>query len=367
MADLGLLRLANDTSELREHVCASFAEATPALHIETETGAPARTPAGAGEDRHSVAASALTEGPVGAGAQGAAAPDAPEPNAADLVLDAPRRVIPIPLWRLRLVAFVTPLVLFLGMGMWTMSTDEVTVLAAKILHVHPLARVQTDQPDVGVIVRVPARAETLVAAELAGRDIHVSFADEGGVPRPATIARVRALGDELLPAIPDSGPLLRWVKARGTLRAQARALGLRHRFYFLQPRGGLTVGQLVLARTTGAKPVSGALRLSASSALPQRPARAGEVLVVTLDGSSASVAGLERIVSSLGVERLGAEPLAWLIGSPPINASSSGERTSSAAPVTSSAIESPSGTPPSGVSEKRSPNSTGASATGTTV
>ena len=66
--------------------------------------------------------------------------------------------------------------------MWTMSTDEVTVLAAKILHVHPLARVATDQPDVGVIVRVSAREETLVASELAGRDIHVSFADEGGVP-----------------------------------------------------------------------------------------------------------------------------------------------------------------------------------------
>ena len=68
-------------------------------------------------------------------------------------------------------------------------------------------------------------------------------------------------------------------------------------FYFLQPRGGLTVGQLVLARTTGAKPVSGAMRLNAS----ERPASASrarrEVLVVTLDGSSASVAGLERIVS----------------------------------------------------------------------
>ena len=338
MADLNLLRLANDTSELREHVRASFAEAAPAVALAEQT----------------VTAASQTD----PGAQVVAA---------DLVLDAPRRVIPIPLWRLRLVAFVTPLVLFLGMGMWTMSTDEVTVLAAKILHVRPLVRVKTDQPDVGVIVRVPARDETLVASELAGRGIHVSFADEGGVPKPATISEVRALGDELLPAIADSGPLLRWMKARGTLRAQARALGLRHHFYFLQPRGGLTVGQLVLARTTGAKPVSGALRLSATGALPQRPARAGEVLVVTLDGSSASVAGLERIVSSLGGDGLGAEPLAWLTGSPPINASSSGERTSTAAPVTSSASDSASGTPPSGVSEKRSPNSTGASATGTIV
>ncbi|MGO9249211.1 MAG: MGDG synthase family glycosyltransferase [Solirubrobacteraceae bacterium] len=333
MADLNLLRLANDTSELREHVRISFSEAAPALAVADRS---------------------------------APSPDS-QPAAAKLVLDTPRRVIPIPLWRLRLVAFATPLVLFLGMGMWTMSTDEVTSLAAKILRVHPLVQVKTDQPDVGVIVHVPARKDALVASELAGRGIHVSFADEGTVPSRATITHVRALGDELLPAMPDSGSLLRWVKARGTLRAQAHALGLHHHFYFLQPRGGLTVGQLVLARTTDAKPVSGALRLNATSALPQRSVRAGEVLVVTLDGSSASVRGLERIVSSLGEERLGAEPLAWLIGSPPISVSSSGERTSTAAPATSSASEKPSGTPLNGVSEKRSPNSAGAQATGTIV
>lgn len=316
MAELGLLRLANDTRELREHVRASFTEATPALELASRSA------------------------PV----------PLPQRPAAELVLDTPRRVTPIPLWRLRLAAFFTPLALFLGIGMWTMSTDEVTVLAAKILHVHPLAQVKTDQADIAVVVRVPARAELLVAGELAAHGIHVSLADEGRVPARATIAGVRADGDELLPAIADTGPLLRWVKARGTLRAQAHAFGLRHGFYFLQPRGGLTVGQLVLARTTGAKPVSGALRLSARSAPPQRPLRAGEVLVVTLDGSPVSVAGLARIVAWLGADGLGAEPLSWLIGSPPIKASSSGERTSTAAPVTSSASASASGMPPSGVS-----------------
>jgi UDP-N-acetylglucosamine:LPS N-acetylglucosamine transferase len=332
MADLQLLRLANNTRELREHVRSSFAESAPALAVLDSDSAPE-----------------------------------PQPVAAELVLDTPRRVIPIPLWRLRLVAFVTPLVLFLGISMWTMSTDEVTVLAAKILHVHPLARVATDQPDVAVIARVPVRDEAQVAAALGARGIHLTIADEGRVPARATIANVQAAGDELLPAIPDTGPLLRWFSARSTLRAQAHAFHLHHGFYFLQPRGGLTVGQLVLSHTTGAKPVSGALRISASSSLPQRSLRAGEVLVVTLDGSSASVAGLERIVSSLGTDSLGAEPLSWLIGSPPISARSSGERTSTAAPTTSSASESASGTPPSGVSEKRSPNSSGATTTGTIV
>jgi processive 1,2-diacylglycerol beta-glucosyltransferase len=361
MADLNLLRLANDTAELREHVRASFAEVAPAVATDdpTTTLPPEQAVDAAAEVR--TVATRQAPGTV------VSQPAASETTAAELVLDAPRRVIPIPLWRLRLVAFLTPLILLLGVSMWTMSTDEVSVLAARILHEKPLARVNTTQHDVGVIVRVPSQDQALVAAELAGHGIHVSFADAGAVPKPATISRVRALGDELLPAIPDSGALLRWVKAGGMLRAQAHALGLRHHFYFLQPRGGLTVGQLVLARTTGAKPVSGALRLDASGSLPQRPARAGEVLVVTLDGSPASVAGLERIVSVLGGDGLGAEPLSWLIGSPPIRASSSGERTSAAAPVTSSASESASGTPPSGVSEKRSPNSSGATTTGTIV
>jgi processive 1,2-diacylglycerol beta-glucosyltransferase len=366
MADLNLLRLANDTSELREHVRASFAEVAPAVAADTQTpvlaGGKYFTGAGAG-----VLAAVAPERPRSPGLATPTETTPTETTAAELVLGAPRRVIPIPLWRLRLVAFLMPLILLLGVSMWTMSTDEVSVLAAKILHEKPLARVKTEQHDVGVIVRVPSSAQALVAGELARRGIHVSFADAGTVPSAATISRVRALGDEVLPAIPDSGALLRWVKARGMLRAQARALGLRHHFYFLQPRGGLTVGQLVLARTAGAKPVSGALRLSASGAVPQRLARAGEVLVVTLDGSSASVAGLERIVSALGGDGLGAEPLSWLIGSPPIRASSTGERTSAAAPVTSSASESASGTPPSGVSEKRSPNSSGATTTGTIV
>ena len=123
---------------------------------------------------------------------------------------------------------------------------------------------------------------------------------------------MHAAGDELLPEVPGS-KLLRWVRTRGTLRSQARALGLHHRFYFLQPRGGLSVGQLVLARTAGATPVRGTLRISATGPLPQRPMRAGDVLVVELDASSSSVAGLERLVSWLGSDGLSAEPLASLL------------------------------------------------------
>src|SRR5207248_2439918 len=138
-------------------------------------------------------------------------------------------------------------------------------------------------------------------------------------------------------------------------------------YYYLQPHGGCTLGQLVLGRISGALPVRGALRMSSQAPLPQRATRAGDVVVVELDGSAASVLGLERVISWLGRSGLKAAPLGSLTASPSIRASSSGERASSAAPATSSASEQPSGTPPSGVRAKLSPSSSGASTTGTTV
>jgi processive 1,2-diacylglycerol beta-glucosyltransferase len=330
MAALDLLRLANDTDELREHVCASFA---------------------GGED-----AQAVLSDPA----------EHESPSAVDLVLGAPRRVQPIPLWRLRTAALATQLVLLLGVGSWMLSTDEVSTVAAKVLDVDTLVHVNTSAPEVGVIVHAPSAELPLVASELAAKGIHVTLADDSGVPSSERVAGMRALGDQLLPEVPGS-KLLRWVRTRGTLRSQARALGLHHRFYFLQPRSGLSVGQMVLARTAGATPVRGKLRISATGPLPQRPMRAGDVLVVELDGSSSSIDGLERIVAWLGSDGLGAEPLSRLVRSPAISATSSGERASSAAPSTSSASEADSGIPLSGVSLKRSPSSSGASTTGTTV
>jgi processive 1,2-diacylglycerol beta-glucosyltransferase len=286
MADLDLLRLANDTRELREHVQASFAESVVAA---TATSEPVTAPAPEAE---------------------AVTPTA-EPNAVDIVLKAPRRVRPIPMWRLRTAAICVQMALLLGVGLWTMSTDEVTALASAVLRVHPLKHVATTDTSVGVILRAPRQDVPALAAQLAAQGIHLSFADDGGVPARATVAKVEGCRDELMPEAPGNN-LLRWMRTRATLGAQARALGLHRHFYFLQPRGGLSVGQLVLARTAGATPVAGQLQLSATGPLPQRVPRAGDVLVVSADGSPASVRGVVRLVSWLRAERLGVESLAAL-------------------------------------------------------
>jgi len=342
MAALDLLRLANDTEELRTHVQASFA-------AEHETDTPRNGAASPAEQLE-------------------------HPAACDVVLRAPRRVRPIPRWRLRLVAFATQLALLVMVGGWMASTDEVNAVADKLLHVHPLVRVTTTQSEVGVIVHAPAGDVAPVAAALAAKGIHVSFADDSSAPHGTGIATLRALHDEFLAEVPNSAPL-RWERTRSLLRAQARALGLQHHpFFYLQPHGGLSLGQLVLARTDGATPVVGALRLSATRPLPQRRMRAGDVVVVEVDGSSASVLGLERIVTWLGSKGLGAEPLTSLTrsasigGGPPLKAVvSSGERASSAAPPITTASEMLRGTPESAVAPKCSPNRNGATATGTIV
>ncbi len=296
MADLGLLRLANSVRELREQVQASFPEATHAASLSDLVAWTEPAPVASLSDQVAPTDCAPVASLSGSVA-GSLTERAP---AAALVLDPPRRVSPIPAWRLRLTGVTTSLILFLGIGTWLMSTDEVAAIAVKTFHMQPLAHVATRAPDVGMIVWVPSSAEPLVADELAARGIHVSFASQGHVPSPTTIAAVHADGDELIPSIATAGTLLHWVHARGSLRAQAHAFGLRHRgFYFLQPSGGMTMGQVVLAHTTGAKPVSGALRVEARSGRLHRPARAGDVVVVTADGSEASVHGLERIVSAV--------------------------------------------------------------------
>ncbi len=384
MADLDLLRLAGDTEDLVEQVRASFAERAPvrerALTIAQKRGPALRGLPGIGalaED--SPASDSSRPAPAGVALDielarldggsvdgHARAELAGQRAAVDIVLDPPWRVLPRAVWRAALVTISVQLAVLLGLGTWIMSTDEVSALASVILHAEPLTHVQTKQHAVAMIVRAPAVDMTLLASELAHRGIHVSFADNGSAPPQTTVTTMHALGEQIVPQMPVSASLLRWLRTRGILGAQARALGLDHGYYFLQPDGGLTVGQMVLARSADAKPVKGAQRFSATSQA-HRSARAGDVLVVSADGSSASLLGLERVVARVRSEGLQPESLGALTRSPSISATSSGERASSAAPATSTASASASGTPSRMVLEKLSPSSSSASTTGTTV
>src|SRR5947209_2353063 len=111
MAELDLLRLANDTEELRRHVQASFAPGSVS-NVAAVNGAPA-------------------------------APPPLQPDAVDIVLRAPRRVRPIPAWRPRAVSVAVQSALLVFGSAWMMSTDEFTALARVVLRVHPVKQIRT--------------------------------------------------------------------------------------------------------------------------------------------------------------------------------------------------------------------------------
>ncbi len=344
MAELDLLLLARNTTELHEHVRASFALIDRGVPTLTAAQAQAE-PAG-----HAVLAVAERQ-----------------PDAVELVLDAPRRVRPLSAWRMHTPQVVAQLAMLLAATGWMLSTDEVSALASAVLHLKPVVQVRTRSQDVALIVRSPQRDVPQVAAELARRGMRVSFAGTGA-PSSTVMAGLRSYGDDVLPEVPRDGAL-RWVRTRGALRSQARALGLRRHFLFLQPRSP-SLGQMFLARTTGGIPVSGAVSLDGRGPLPHRPLRAGDVVVFTLDGSQSSLRELELLSSRLGSERLTVAPLSSLTRSatsPVIRPRRAGERASAAAPVASRSSDATRGTPPRGVVPKPSPNSSGAKSTGTSV
>jgi len=261
MADLDLVRLAGTTDELIELVTSSCADR-----------------------RATAAAPALA------------------PPAAEIVLGSPRRVATIPAWRPRLALAGVSMMLLLTSGTWALSTDEVTAALGKVLGVHYVRTVATTQPDVFVVVRAPQPEIPAVAAHLKRLGVHASFALTS-VPTAATLATLRSFGDAPMCEV-DRARALRWMQTRGKLRREASALHLRRHFFYLSPQSGLTAGQLMLASTAGARPVVGSVQISATSPVPQQPLRRGDVAVVNLDGSAASLASFDRFAAELTAERL---------------------------------------------------------------
>jgi len=256
MAELDLLRLAHDAGELREHVAASC-------------GAGSKEPADG-------------------------------PHAAHLVLDAPTRVSPTPRWALRARTLASQAAIVLALGTWMMSTDEVAALA-KIFGVHPLTQVHTSRHEVALIVRTPAGEIVPAATALAAQGIHVSFADGAGsgAPPRQRIAAVHAAGDGLVPEAAHSS-FLRWLSTRGQLHRQASALKLGRHYYYLPPRGGADLGQLVMAQLAGETPVYGAYDVHGASL--HGAVRPGDVIVLEASGPQvvADVSELGRELASRG-------------------------------------------------------------------
>ena len=226
------------------------------------------------------------------------------------MLAAPLRVSQIARWRLRAASIGVAALLSLSAGAWMLSTDEVAAFAA-VIGIHPVKSVKTIYPEVGVIVDAPAGETVAVAQRLKHDGLQGSVATTvvPGAPARALLARS---GDELIPTIAHHG-LFAWIGTPTALRREARALHLRHHYYYLEPPSP-SLGELLLARTAGGLPVRGSVLVGDKQAMPKRPLRAGDIIVVDFRSSGATFAELDRLARALHSDQLVGLPLSRLVG-----------------------------------------------------
>ena len=182
-----------------------------------------------------------------------------------------------------------------------------------------------------------------------------------GTPSPPALV-LRGWND---PALPGKA-LPHWISVgRGGLRHNARDLGLGESFYYLVPQKGFSLGEYVVARAVGGRPVSPAIRFESGKPLPAKTPHARDVVVVTLGGSSleSSLEVVDRVLGVLSRASLSAVPFP-IPPEPPLPPS---DVANTDAPPTMNRMEAPSATRSHGSPLHVSPANTGARATGIRV
>ncbi len=195
----------------------------------------------------------------------------PRADAAAVVMAAVARVNPVPRWLTGLRRAATPLACSAGL-LWTVTTADAFSVASRVLHVHPLTAVPARTDRLDLVVAAPAGREVADARLLARHGIHVTFSVTYR-PTAALMSGVRASGDDLIPALESPGAT-RWLGTSDDLSDLRHVLGGRR---FLVPRGGMSLGQYLLARTAGGQPVAPTQLSSGHSVASLRP---GEIAVI---------------------------------------------------------------------------------------
>jgi processive 1,2-diacylglycerol beta-glucosyltransferase len=252
-------------------------------------------------------------------------------DAAAAILRARIRVRPLPVWRLALASVATPLIVS-ALVYTGLATDEAYSVAARPLELRPTTHVATARPDIALVVRGAGADAPAIARLLAHDRTTVTFA----VPPSFTAAVARSVeprGDDVVPALPTAAPV-RWLHTRGILRHAPLLDGRRA---YLAPDDGLSFGQYLLARSDGATAISGRVRYSGfAGAAPRTPA-AGDIVVLTPDGSSARTAAeIRALLARLSGSGLGTVTLSALLApsSAPTSDRTAGDRSSASAPPT---------------------------------
>jgi UDP-glucose 4-epimerase len=228
------------------------------------------------------------------------------PSTASLVLRGERRVAPRPAWRTRGVrAGVSTAATALVLA-WLVSTGTAYSVVSHIVDNGPVTAVHTSVAQVGVMVDTSAGGVPRLAAALAARGMHVSFAVDQ--PSAAADAAADTFDDQTLPRLADGG-VLRWLRTRARLNAMMHALGDHHHFLYASNHPSL--GQWFLARGAGGRPIAGKLRLQDLDDLTAHLG-AGEVIEVVPHASDV-LAMLAKLRADLRAHHLRAVPVGRLM------------------------------------------------------
>ena len=232
--------------------------------------------------------------------------EAPLPSPASAIFSAPPRVRPRPVWRtvmLRLSLVTASLVV---LGSFVFFADAGYPVVAKTLHLrtaHPTAQPATIQ----LVIR--ARSDTL-AEVLADLRVHHATASVAllGARSPGQVQAVEAADDQVLAAL-EPGSRTGWMHTRRVLEAQTAGTEAGAARVYLPPKGGLTLSEYLLARSTGAVPLSGTIWLRARHPVT-KPLVAGVIVVLDLDSSrDTALPFLDKVLAQLQGEGLDAVPL----------------------------------------------------------
>ena len=77
------------------------------------------------------------------------------PSTASLILNDERRTMPLPAWRVRTVRAATSIAAMVAIAGFALTTGVSYSLVSHITHMRPVTVVNTDQPEVGVLIDAP--------------------------------------------------------------------------------------------------------------------------------------------------------------------------------------------------------------------
>jgi UDP-glucose 4-epimerase len=229
------------------------------------------------------------------------------PPTASLILADERRARSLPVWRVRTARAAITTGLAVLVAGWVLTTGASYSLVAHFAHIRPVTAVETDHPEVGVLIDAPGGQVPALAGVLSSYGIHASFA----VARPSypVDATVVNNGDQPLPRLPNGG-LVRWLGTRGELHKLIGTTG--HGRTFLYASSGPSLGQWLFAHGVGGRLIAGAVHLQDrdDSLGHLRP---GEVIEVTLGSSAQLQPLLAKLLATLRSDHLAAVPVGRLM------------------------------------------------------